>query len=222
MPSSGLLQFEAPGALFEGIVIRSRPWFYAIVLCEGEDDERVFKSIAGKLGLHPTRTIGVAHAGGIGTLPKLASAVAVLVKLMRRARVLAVILDAEELDPERRAQDLADSIRGMGLEASTPEPVEGCSQVYRLRVNNIDLYVAVSGVPEYGSLEKHKIEDHGLKLRILEGKLDPAIVESIRDSKQAVTLEEMLSDIMEASPENVKRAYPHIACLIELLQERQA
>ena len=86
MPSSSLLQFGAPGALLEGIVIRSRPWFHAIVLCEGEADERIFKSIADKLGLSPPGSIGVTHAGGIDVLPKLAVAVAALVRLMRRAR----------------------------------------------------------------------------------------------------------------------------------------
>ena len=115
---------------------------------------------------------------------------------------------------------MASGVGGWTLVALSP--LRAAARYTGFKVNDVEVYAAVSGVPEYRSLEKHVIEDHGLKLRVLEGKLDPAIVEAIRDPKRAITLEEMISDIMEASPENVRKAYPHIACLIEALQERRA
>ena len=221
MHSSGLIQFQPPGELFEAIVLRRRH-LKAVVLCEGYDDERVFKAIAARLGFTPGAPVGVAYAGGIGRLPEFTAAIAALARMMRKARILAVILDSEDLTPQERVAALVRGLHGRGLRTDSPKLVPGCTQLYAFQADGVKVYAAVSGVHEYGSLEKHKIEDHGLKLRILEGKLDPATLERIRDAKQAITLEEMLSDIMEASPENVRRAYPHIACLIELLQERQA
>ena len=64
-----------------------------------------------------------------------------------------------------------------------------------------------------------RIEDHALKLRILQGILDPASLQGVEDSKQLVSREDALKEILEAHRSHVEEAYNHIACLLTILQQ---
>lgn len=59
--------------------------------------------------------MGVTYAGGIGRLPVFTAAVAVLAKTMRKAGILAVILDSVDLTPQERAAALARGLHSRDL-----------------------------------------------------------------------------------------------------------
>ncbi|MCE4612009.1 MAG: hypothetical protein F7B17_08575 [Desulfurococcales archaeon] len=216
-PSKRFIQLRSPGDLFETIVIRRTPWVGAVVVCEGEFDERVLKLVAERLDFMPNAPIAVTHAGGVDVVPRLAVALVALLKLIRKTRKIAFIVDAEDRRPLERVAEILNEARRRGLRIGGVEPVRDCSNVYKSKVDDVEVYIAVSGLPGLAQFRKWQMEDHALKLKILEGKLDPANLQDIEESKQVVTGEEALKELEEASLEHVKESYNHIACLLSTL-----
>ena len=148
----------------------------AIVLCEGATDAEVAKKILQKMKEALPKTavqqvIAFTDAGGKENIPLLTSALLALLKLSRKLRTIAVVVDAEESTAEQRAKSLIDSLLSrkgdLQLQLAGLQRDSACSQVFtsNVRVNgrNLKLVLAINGdfsLP----FTRHTLEDHCLKL----------------------------------------------------------
>ncbi|MCD6368809.1 MAG: hypothetical protein J7L38_03320, partial [Thermoproteales archaeon] len=80
----------------------------AVILCEGKDEAKAFKAVARRLGFETPGCIGVTDAEGIKNVPKLIGSIILLMRVARKIKGLAVLVDMEELDPRERVKRLTD------------------------------------------------------------------------------------------------------------------
>ena len=111
----------------------------AIVLCEGATDTEAAKKILQKMKETQPKTavqqvIAFTDAGGKENIPLLADALLALLKLSRKLRTIAVIMDAEESTAEQRAKSFTDSLLSrkgdLQLQLAELQKDSACSQVF--------------------------------------------------------------------------------------------
>lgn len=110
--------------------------------------------MAARLGFTSRAPLAVTYAGGVNVVPRLAAALVALLKLIRKSRRIALLLDAEDRNPRERVGEILREASRRGIKTSNPEPVPGCRNVYRFKANGVEVYAAVSGLPGLARFRK--------------------------------------------------------------------
>ena len=196
-------------------VIESFKKVDAIVLCEGQREVEVLKKVERRLKIIGKKIrVAVTDAEGLNSLRKnvLPVVIALLIqKVIRRTKLLAVLVDAEDFTPEDRVKSLRDSLNALNLEIEEIRYLG--DNVWLLKVSSKKVFVAVSGVMEYDWFVKHSIEDHILKLKILEGFTNMEEIKGEDYSKKLVTGED-LRLIDTASIQSIKESMFQVVILL--------
>jgi hypothetical protein len=199
----------------------------AIVLCEGATDAEVAKKILQKMEetlpkAAVRQVIAFTDAGGKENIPLLTNALLALLKLSRKLRTIAVVVDAEESTAERRAKSLIDSLLSrkgdLRLQLAELQRDSACSQVFtsNIRVNgrNLKLVLVINGdfsLP----FTRHTLEDHCLKL--VGTPLPRELQTAAQSAKQLLDIATCLDRVGRADLETACKAFAHICRALELL-----
>ena len=192
----------------------------ALILCEGKTEVEVVKKIAEKLRVSlQDFSVGVTDCEGIEVVPQMTSAVLVLARLSRKLKVMVVIIDAEDMNIEDKIRSFADSLRARGAQVSNLSPID--DQVYSVKVTVEDrtlaMVIAINGVFTL-PFQRHKLEDHAVKLLLLSGKMSDEDLERYKDSKGVIGRDGIVGLIEGSNEEHVKCAFNHIhLVLLKLL-----
>ena len=192
--------------------------FDALILCEGRMDAEVLKELARKLDVCTSKSIAVTDCEGIDKLYDVAAAVALLLRISRKLRIIALVVDADELSPHERADSLANSLASRGLRVTGVE--EEDKQLFSLNIRSAAarVYVAVSAVEEY-DFERHMLEDHVLKLLELEGRIERGELKGAATAKEALARAgfDTLKVLRVASRRRAVEAFSHMTGLLKLI-----
>ena len=190
----------------------------ALVLCEGAMEALVVEKLSARLRVvSEKKNVAVIDCEGLDALRRgvLPAVLALVIgKVVRRAKVLGVLIDLEELDYEGRLRSLLDGIKARGYDIGELERV--CEATWRVVVamprREARIVVSLSGIPEF-ELERHTIEDHLLYLKVLEGAIADGVVSRIERAGEAVSKEDV-SLLDEARGGNLEKAFGHVLCLL--------
>ena len=190
----------------------------ALVLCEGAMEALVVEKLSARLRVvSEKKNVAVIDCEGLDALRRgvLPAVLALVIgKVVRRAKVLGVLIDLEELDYEGRLRSLLDGIKARGYYIGELERV--CEATWRVVVamprREARIVVSLSGIPEF-ELERHTIEDHLLYLKVLEGAIADGVVSRIERAGEAVSKEDV-SLLDEARGGNLEKAFGHVLCLL--------
>ncbi|RLF15456.1 MAG: hypothetical protein DRN06_05945 [Thermoprotei archaeon] len=190
----------------------------ALVLCEGAMEALVVEKLSARLRVvSEKKNVAVIDCEGLDALRRgvLPAVLALVIgKVVRRAKVLGVLIDLEELDYEGRLRSLLDGIKARGYDIGELERV--CEATWRVVVamprREAQIVVSLSGIPEF-ELERHTIEDHLLYLKVLEGAIADGVVSRIERAGEAVSKEDV-SLLDEARGGNLEKAFGHVLCLL--------
>ena len=189
--------------------------FDALILCEGRTDAEVIKELIRKLGIGGKKSLAITDCEGINKLYDVAAVIALLFRIFRKVKVLAVIIDADRFGVKERLDSLTNSLSSKGLEVSQAEAL--LSQVFRLSLQNtaITTYVAINAVRQY-HFKKHELEDHILKLLELEGRISKDDVVSTTTAKEYLSSRgyDVIEVVRTSAKENVSKALNHIVTLL--------
>jgi len=192
--------------------------FDILLLGEGRSDVEVVKEVIRKLGLSTDKTLAVTDCEGINKLYDMAVIITALIKFFRRVKVLAIIIDANELGIRGRLESLVDSINARGY--ALKDRHELAPQVFMLRLKDvgIPIYVAVNGVEEY-NFRKHELEDHILKLLELKGDVERDEFAHVGAAKEYLSSKsyDIIEVVRNSSREEVVKALNHITTLLNHL-----
>lgn len=212
-----LIQLKPSEEVFSELVFNRLVRLDAILLCEGKTEVEVVKAIIKKLDIKIKSTLGLTDCEGIEQIPKLASVIALLARISRKLKALMVLVDAENLDFIDRAKSITNSLRSKELQTTSLQSSAYCNNVFELQIKTnsriLPLIIAVSGVEEFGFV-KHYIEDHIVKLMLLEGKIDNQEISKYSEAKQVVRGDEIINIIKESSKGDIESAFKHITCLL--------
>lgn len=200
---------------FFRIIHNRMPKFSALILCEGKSDAEIIKAVARKQDIELIN-VAITDCGGVENIPEIASAIASLARLSRRLELLATVIDLDDKTCSERFQSLVNSLNARDTQVKNVKEVE--RNIYNARLEasrELDFKAVFVGVEELPT-KKHEIEDHMLKLQMLEGKISKDDVRVSR-AKELVRSEETLKIIEEASKENVEEAFKPIVRLLRLL-----
>lgn len=202
-----------------------------LILCEGQHDVEIFKMISKRLThiKHFEKiNVAITDAEGLNLLKRhmLPSTLALIIgKVVRRVKSVVVIVDAEELRPEERVESFVNSLRSREYEVRSEQLEQLCYQVWRLHLSveerKILMFIVVNGifdVNEFQRFKKHILEDHIVYLKILENLFSRDKLLGIDDAKE-ITKENDLKLIENANESNVREAFKHINCLLEILKQ---
>ena len=193
---------------------------HAIILCEGSTEAEVVKAINKRLDiLDGWVRVAITDCEGINTLRKkiLPFIVRVIaLKVLSKARVLGVVLDAEDLSPNERVRGITDGLRSRKV-SLTCKAVN--NNVWRITLSNDrTVIMAVSGIMNYDRFTKHTIEDNILLLKELEGLVDSNTIRNAREASTLVSRND-LQLINNASTNNIKTSFKHIVKLLNLARK---
>ena len=213
-----ILQLRATDAFTE-LISRFRR-AHAIILCEGSTEVEVVKAVNKRLNMLDGEVrVAITDCEGINTLRKkiLPFIVRVIAfKVLSKARVLGVVLDAEDLSPNERVRGITNGLRSRNV-SLTCDAVN--DNVWRITLSNDrTVIVAVSGVMNYEWFTKHTIEDHILLLKELEGLVDSNTIRNVKEASTLVSRND-LQLINNASTDNIKTSFKHVVKLLELIRE---
>lgn len=215
-----LVQLKPGEELFYKFVFNEFKRFDAMLLCEGGTEVKVVKAIIGKLGIEIKLALGLTDCEGINMVPQLAGVIALLARISRKLKVLSVLVNAETMDFIDRVESITNSLKSKGLQVSDPQPITRCNQVFQLdiKINSrtLPLIIAVNGIKEF-KFAKRCIEDHAVKLMLLEGKIGSQEVLKYGEAKQIVRGNEIIENIRNSNKENIILAFNHITCLLNSL-----
>ncbi len=188
----------------------------ALILCEGKTEVEVVKKIAEKLGISlQDFSVGVTDCEEIEVVSRMTSAVLALARLSRRLKVMVVIIDAEDMNVKDRIRSFVDGLRArgtqIGVQVFNPSPIN--DQVYSVKVivenRTLAMIIAINGVFTL-SFQRHKLEDHAVKLLLLSGKMSDEDLERYKDSKEVIGRNRIVELIEDSNEEHVKCAFNHI------------
>jgi len=216
---SNVYQLEPTGDTFYNFIFQKLKAIDIVIICEGTIDKKVVKKIMSISEINTNVKVGIINAGGIDLAYDIATIIASLANIARKLKYIGVLIDAESFTIDERVVSLLNSLRSHGLVIRTPSHVEG--QIYKVTIGtahgrSIDLVIAVSGDFDL-PFKTHKLEDHGVRLLLMEGIISKEEVENSRDAKELVS-EERLLDLLESSQvDNIKLAFRHIYTLLKML-----
>jgi len=208
-----ILQLRATDAFTE-LISRFRR-AHAIILCESTEVE-VVKAVNKRLNILDGEVrVAITDCEGVNTLRRevLPSIIGLIsTKVITKARVLGVVLDAEDLSPNERVRGITDGLRSRNV-SLTCDAVN--DNVWRITLSNDrTVIVAVSGIMNYHWFTKHTIEDHILLLKELEGLVDSSTIRNVREASTLVSRDDLLL-INNANINNVKTSFKHLVKLLE-------
>ncbi len=179
----------------------------ALILCEGKYENEYIKSIIRKLNLRLEGTVSVADCAGLSNVPFMTQVIITMSSMARKLRVLALLVDAEEKEPNERLSDLVNSLRSRGVALAQAKQI--CDQVFEAQLSgpsrSLWVLISISGLHRLNR-PKHTLEDHVIELLELEGCPIP--------QEKYELLRRGLEIISKASEDNVCRAFPHIRCML--------
>jgi len=191
---------------------------HAIILCEGSTEAEVVKAVNRRLNiLNGKVRVAVTDCEGINTLrrkilPLIISLITT--KVIIKAKILGIVLDAEDLSPNERMRSIMDSLRSRNI-SITCEIING--NVWRILLSDgKTIIIAVNGILNYDWFTKHAIEDRILLLKELEGLVDSSIIRNVKEASTLVSRND-LQLINNANINNIKTSFKHIAKLLELI-----
>ena len=153
-----------------------------IVLCEGKSDAEAIKVAAEVLGFKFRGTLAITDCGGVSGVREVAEYVAVLAHVSRKLKVISVVIDADECSLAERAYSIISSLKARGVD------VEGFSEihegVFKGNLPAASLVVCVLGLMEL-PFRRHCLEDHFVKVLLIDGKLRESDLERFESSKEA-------------------------------------
>jgi len=215
-----IVQLRPPEESFDEIIFGKLVKLDAIILCEGKTEVETVKQIIEKLSIEIPITIGLADCKGITRVPRETWAIAALVKVARKLKNIGVLVDAENQNYIDRAKSIIDSLRAKEFKVEDLKPVKNSQQVFETIIctdrKPITLTIAVSGITQY-SFKKHTIENHTVKLMLLEGKIEKNTISKHEAAEEIVGREKTLEIIKQANRENIKKAYNHIIQILKQL-----
>ncbi|MHA1596809.1 MAG: hypothetical protein ACTSWV_04210 [Candidatus Asgardarchaeia archaeon] len=145
---------------------------------------------------------------------------ALLANLSRKLKALSVLVNAESMNFIDRINSIVSSLRAKKLWTTNPQPITKCDQVFQLHIKTyfkeLPLIIAVSGIKEF-EFVKHCIEDHGVKLMLLERSIDSQEVLKHNEAKQIVRKNELVEIIRNSKRKNTELAFNHVICLLDAL-----
>lgn len=178
-----------------------------IILCEGKKDVETIKALINKMKMQ-CRNVGITDCEGVSVLKEIAVYVATLARIARKLDKIALIIDADEQTTEKRAHLLLESLRAHGLDIK--ETLQISQSLYRVRLNNNSLILKIAGISEL-PFQRHMMDDHLVKLLLINGSLNDQQLGSARDAKMVIAKQESAHLIIEKSlKENVEQAYSNV------------
>jgi len=217
--SSNIYQLEPTVDTFHNLIFRRLIAIDVVIICEGITDKKVVKKIMSISEINNNVRIGIVNVGGLRLAYNYTVITASLASVARRLRAIGMLIDAENFTPNRRVESLLDSLRARGLIINTPPFVEG--QTYKVSVETtgrrvIDLVVAVSGDFDL-PFETHKLEDHAVRLLIMEGAISEREVRNFKDAKEIVSEKRLLELLDNSHIDNIRSAFRHIYTMLKML-----
>jgi len=218
-----LVQLKPSEASLMEFIHAGRKHFDVFILCEGYTDAEVIKRVVSKLNISGEKYIAITNAEGLENLYILAATIISMLRLFRRVKVLTLIVDADRMKIEDRVRSIVDSLKAHGFEVDyTPIGYHLYEIIPKAQPGKIRIYVAISGVEEYG-FEKHELEDHIIKLLELRKDIERIQIEKTRMAKELLAIsgfddiQKILKIIDNSKPEEVEYALRHIVEVIHLV-----
>jgi len=216
---SNVYQLEPTGDTFYNFIFQKLKAIDVIIICEGKIDKKVVKKIMSISGISTNIKVGIIDAGGIDLAYDIAATIAFLANVARKLKAIGVLIDAERSTVDERVKSLLDSLRSYGVRINTPPQAEG--QTYKVTIETvrgraIDLVIAVSGdfsLP----FNTHKLEDHGVRLLLMEGAINEEKVKDAEDAKDIISEERLLELLERSHIDNIKSAFRHIYTMLKML-----
>ena len=208
-----LIQLRPYEESFNAIIFKKLKKLDALLLCEGKTEVEVIKTIVKRLNIAVSRNVGVTDCSGINALYDITNIAILLLRVARKIEKLGVLMDAEEMDIDRRVGSVLQSLKSSGVSVGKVE--ELCSQTRKVTLPDLErtLYIAVSGDFSY-NFKTHMLEDHAITLLMLEGKLNEESLKQIAVASEIVDRRELIKHIDSSMLENVAKAFNHIVCLL--------
>jgi len=215
-----LIQLKPSEESFSKLVFNKFKRLDAILLCEGKTEVEVVKAIIEKLGIDIKIVLGLTDCEGIDMVPSLTGAMALLARISRKLKNLSVLVNAETMDFTDRVKSIIDSLRSKELVVTGLQSLAECNHVFKFQIKTdnrvLPSIIAVNGIKEF-KFTKHCIEDHVVKLMLLEDKIGHQEISKYSEAKQVARGDEIVDIIRDASKEHVKSAFNHIVCLLNYL-----
>lgn len=216
---SNVYQLEPTGDTFYNFIFQKLKAIDVIIICEGKIDKKVVKKIMSISGISTNIRVGIIDAGGIDLAYDIAAIIAFLANIARKLKAIGVLIDAERSTVDERVKSLLDSLRSHGVRINTPPQAEG--QTYKVTIETvrgraINLVIAVSGdfsLP----FNAHKLEDHGVRLLLMEGSINEEKVKDAEDAKEIISEERLLELLERSHIDNIKSAFRHIYTMLKML-----
>lgn len=190
-----------------------------IFLCEGKRDSEVLKSVASKV-FNPQKGLAVTDCEGKDAITEIAVYIATLATVSRTLRDVPIIIDADKQKPKDRAESICNSLRAR---VGGVELVKISGDVFEIR-SGFKVRILVKVVGDLSlPYEKHTIDDHVLRLLMLENLIDEGETKKYDSAKECV--DEFIESnntsvkeiILKAQPENVQKALRNLVKYLETI-----
>jgi len=216
---SNVYQLEPTGDTFYNFIFQKLKAIDVVIICEGVIDKKVVKKIMSISEINTNVKVGIINAGGIDLAYDIATIIASLANIARKLKSIGVLIDAENFTIDERVKSLLNSLRAYELVIHMPLHAEG--QTYKVIIGTthgrtMDLVIAVSGDFDL-PFEAHKLEDHGVRLLLMEGAISQGQVKNFRDAKELISKEELLALLEKSQINNIKLAFRHIYTMLKML-----
>jgi len=200
--------------------VRAHCRLRAMILCEGDEDERDLNALTRKLGILIPNAIGLTSCGGVDQLQEYAHCVAALANVSRTLRTIVLVIDADTSTVEQRIQSLIQSLESHNIHVENLELVSG--SIYKASARslfgNLNFLVKIAGEMSL-PFERHERDDYAVRLLILNGEI--TVDKLTGSSKSSDFLNNCNKDsdkIIQDSPEgNVRQAYENLVNLLQML-----
>ncbi|RLF21592.1 MAG: hypothetical protein DRN15_10900 [Thermoprotei archaeon] len=205
-------------------ILRSVRRVNVIVLCEGARDAETLKIVARRLGLED-HDVAITDCEGINTLRRdlLPTVLALIIgKVVHKAKIVATLIDSNELSIEDRFRGFIDGVKSRGYEPKDIKKVCHSTWISSLSIpslgRKISFIISISGLPEkFPNFKSHTIEDHILYLKMLEGRVNDSLLITAQNAKELIKPSDI--DLLhEAETDSLEKAFNHIACLLRLIK----
>ena len=189
----------------------------AIILCEGKRDVNVLKGILLKFFEDLDKVVAIADCESKDSVMDFAKDVVVLSSMSRRLKTIAVVIDADEYTPEKRAESVKNSMQSITGSPVELAEINESDDMFELKSQKFNTKAFVKIADDFSlPYEKHTIDDLVLQLLFLEGKADKNSMDAFRTAKEFVnevvecdriSIKEL---ILNSKSENVERSFHNI------------
>lgn len=189
-----------------------------IFVCEGKRDSEVLKGVINKVfGIQ--RGLAVTDCEGKDAISEVTMYIATLAFVSRSLRAVPIVIDADEHTPADRARSISDSLRAR---INDVEMIEVEDDIFEIRSRKFRVKIFVKVVGDFNlPYKKHMIDDHVLRLLVLENLVEKEEIGRCNTAKECVdefiesnstTVKEL---ILNAQLENVQKAFENLIKYLE-------